>query len=780
MRHKNIKLKTALAALGFTTLAAPISAQMLEEVIVTAQKRSESVQDVPISIQALSGDQIAKTGAVDFETLSDSLPNVDISAAPGIKRITVRGLGSGPGNPSFEQSVGLYIDGVYASRVDLFQEPFMDIERLEVLKGPQGVLFGKNSIAGALAIHSAKPTDAFEASISGNYEFEYESHEVTGVVSGPLTDTLFGRIALRQSSTGAYLDNASTGPEGTEDDATTIRGSLLWDAGDNTEVYLKVEAADFEQTGSPFQLSADFSPGSAPSLLSAGITTGITGGNALTVPIFFGTVDSGEDFISDDTTFNDADAGIDQKSESVTFQVTHNLGEHELVYLAGYASFDKDSVVDNDFSGTPTIVSYDHRDFTQISHELRIVSPKGETIEYIAGLYYLDREFDRANTLDVFGSIPAFSASGLGEYNEETESVAVFGQVTWNITDSFRASAGARYSEEDKTARNGEARFAFGTTTVLATGTPEQQARDAFLQGVFGDGNWVYERSINEDSIDPSVNVQWDFNDAAMAYISLTRATKAGGFDASEGDNNPDVFIYKPEEATGIEVGVKMELLDGRGRLNAAIFSTEFDDLQVSSFDPTAGAVGAFVTTNAGKATSQGIELEGMFAVTESLTFGANVAYLESEYDEFFTGCASNGLEAARLDCVMINGILQKDLSGFQTENAPEWSGSMFAEYFMEFDSVNAGVRLDVNHKGETSLDPSQDSNLIEDAYTKVNLNFNVDSADDTWSVGLGVFNLTDEQPRTFAGQAFALPGVYFENRVRGREVRATATYRFQ
>ena len=774
MKHTNYRKHAIAVAVGLTIFVGSASAQELETITVTSQKRVENIQDVPISIQALSGADLAATGAVDFETLSDALINVDISTVPGIKKISIRGLGSGSGNPAFEQSVGLYIDGIYASRVDLFAEPFMDIERLEVLKGPQGVLFGKNSIAGALAIISAKPSDTFEGSISGNYEFEHDSYQVTGVLTGPLTDNLSARIAVRQASRGAYMENAGTGPDAGEDDNTTIRGSLLWEASDNTEVYLKVEHSDVKETGSPFEIFADYTPGSLPSILNT-LPQGIVPELEITEGLYHGSIAGGEDFILDSISHSNVDQGVDQQSDNVTLQVTHNIGEHELVYIGAYASFDKATKLDSDFSAVAGVATADDRDFNQTSHELRIVSPKGETFEYIAGLYYLDREFNTNLLTDAFGYHPFLQVTGRGIYAEESTSKAVFAQGTWNISEKFRVSAGVRYSEDDKDAKNAEERYEYQTTTPLAGLNPFKYA---VLESLFGPGDWSYTDSISEDSFDPSVNAQWDINDDTMAYINLTKATKSGGFDASESLNNPSVFAYKPEEATGFELGMKMDLLDGRGRLNVAIFKTDFDDLQVSSFVPSAGATGSFVTTNAGKAISQGVEMDGLFAVSDNLTVGANVGYLSSEYDEFFTACAANAIEAATLNCVMIDGVLQKDLSGFQTNNAPKWTGSVFAEYSTTIGEMNAGVRLDANYKDETSIDPSQDSNLIVDSYTKVNVNFTLES--DNWSVGLGVFNLTDEQPITFGGQAFAIPGAYWVNRGRGREVKATFTYWFE
>ena len=742
---------------------------------------------MPISIQVVSGADIQAAGALDFETLSDSLPNVDISTAPGIKKISIRGAGTGSGNTSFEQSVGLYLDGIYAPRVDGFQEPFLDIERVEVLKGPQGVLFGKNSIAGALAIHSAKPTDTVEGYLTGGYEFENESYQGIGVISGPISDTLSGRLAVKHSSRGAYLKNGSTGPDGGEVEATSIRGSLLWNPVETTEIYLKVEASDSESSGMPFQLFADKSAGSLPSIIEANPPGVLGQAGGLTEAIYRSQLAAGEDHIYDDTAYTNEDTGVNLESNNVTFQVTQDIGEHELVYLFGHAAFDKFTINDNDFSASPSLTSEDGREYSQMSHELRLVSPKGKTIEYIAGLYYLDRTFDRASSTHAFGSLmpPVFpvdiSATSLAEYKEESSSLAAFGQLTWNISDDFRLSAGGRYSEEKKSASKGVTRFDFRTTTELATGTPAQQFKDFFLTNVlgFGIGTWSYEDSIKENSFDPSINAQWDVNDSTMAYASWTKATKAGGLNAGAGIDDFATFTFKPENAEGFELGVKMDLLEGRARLNAAVFNTVFDDLQVSSFDPNAGPNGAFVTGNAGKATSQGIEVDGLFAVSDKLTVGGSVALLKAEYDDFFTGCPSNALEAAKLSC-NANGVAGvQDLAGFRLENAPKLTGAVFAEYVTTIGDMNAGARLDVNHKGETSLDPSQDSFLTEDAYTKVNLNFTVSTADEGWSGSLGVFNLTDEQPATFGGQAFALPGVYWMNRSRGREIKASATRRF-
>ena len=805
MKQPNFKKKVIAAAIALSTVTGAVNAAELEVITVSSQKRVENVQDLAIAVTALSGDDIKTAGAVDFETLSDSIPNVNIVSSSGNKIVSIRGLGSGSGNPSFEQSVGLYIDGVYASRIELFAEPFMDIERLEVLKGPQGVILGKNSIAGAMVINSAKPTQDFEASISGDYEFEYESYQLTGVVSGGLTDDLAGRFAFKKSSRGTYLDNANTegnGVDGGGDDNSTIRGSLLWDVSENTEIYFKVEHSDVEILGSTFQATADYSEGSVPSILDL-VGPGVIPNGDIIDGLYFPSIAAGEDFIFDDTTYASELEGAEQISDNITFKITHQLGDHELVYIAGYSGFEKDTYTDNDWTASRWISVIGNKEFEQTSHELRIVSPKGETIDYIAGIYYLDREFDRTNKTNVFADVVLthglggtavapgpfagtnfLAASSLQTYNEVSTSIAVFAQATWNIADNFRVSVGGRYSEDEKTGKNGETgSYDYDSFDLLSErANVYDQTRNAVLATVFGPGIWNYEKTLKEESFDPSFSAQWNINDDTMTYVSVTKATKAGGFDAAEGVNDPDVFQYDPEEATGFEIGLKMDLLDGSARLNVAIFRTDFDDLQVSSYDPNANnSTGAYVTTNAGSATSQGIEIDGLYAVSDNLTVGASVAYLQAEYTEFTSSCPLNPLEQANLNCTPVagstTGAMEQDLAGYQMERSPEYSGTMFAEYFTTIDEMNAGVRFDVIYQGDVMVSPSQDSNLAADAYAKLNLNFTLNSADDTWVASLGVFNITDEQPTTSGGEQAFVPGTYFLSKDRGREIKVSATY---
>lgn len=747
----------------------------LEEIIVTAQKRAESAQDVPIAISAISGEQIRNTGAGNLEGLSDALPNVDIADSPGTPRIVIRGLGSGTGNSGFEQSVGMYVDGIYASRSALFQAPFLDIARIEVLKGPQGVLFGKNSIAGAVSIISNKPTEEFEAEISTSYEFENDSHEASGFLSGQIAEDVYGRLAVKTSEDGPYMDNVYQNKDEPKTDTDVVRGVVVWDANESTEVLLKLETSKFDEKGSNWQSFADFSVGTLPWM----VTNGIPLPPAAAVPeASIGiALAGGEDYKFNDNSFSDVPSRVEQDADNVTFQVTHDLGEHELTYIFGYGAYTRDHLRDNDFTISALAEVYSEDDFDQISHELRLASPGGETIDYIVGLYYLDQQFKQDTTLDALAFTPLASSS-ISAFDQNTTSYSAFAQATWNISDTWRSSVGLRYSKEEKEASLSQLATAYKTTTSLQSAAPGAYAA---LLGVFGRPDFQYEDDLKENNLDPVFNVQWDYSENGMAYLSWTQASKAGGFNAAESSGNLTGFSFDQEEASSLEVGFKTELLDGRARINAALFRTEFDDLQVSAFDPT---VNGFVVRNAAKAISQGIELEAIYAVTPELTIGGSAAYLNAEYDEFTAGCPANAAEAAKLSCFQdpasASPRLIQDLSGEQLDNAPEVTAALFADYSTELSNgLFFGSRLDATYKDETSLDFSQDSNLIENDYWRINLRFSLDSASEAWSVALSLFNVTDEQPMSFGGQTFQTPGTYWANRSRGREVELAATYRF-
>ncbi|BFM15144.1 TonB-dependent receptor [Maricurvus nonylphenolicus] len=736
----------------------------LEEIVVTAQKRAQSLQEVPISVNAVSGEFIEDSGISNLEELSSFVPNLNISKSPGANKIVIRGLGSSA-NPSFEQAVGLYVDGIYGGKSRQFQVPFMDVERVEVLRGPQGVLFGKNSIAGAVSIISAKPSDEFEAEITGKYELENNGYQVDSFVSGELAENLYGRLTLRHTDNGEYIDNIELNEDQPDAENEAVRGVLVWDVSDVTEITLKAEMAEMDQDGSGFQVSAlDASaPASGPDALI----------QAAAIPLMQA---SGEDFDLNDKRTANAPNYLELESDNLALSIEHDISDNKLTYLLGFSQYDVQSATDLDFSALDLLSSEAKEEFNQVSHELRIASPVGETFEYVAGVYYLDREFEvtSVNNLDLglVAGLPGgaglalLSHSQYSDFKEDADAWSVFFQGTWNISETLRATLGARYTDETK-----EADYNYRSTVLGDTSTSHPAAGTSLLALGVADSDLARKRT--ETSFDPTFNLQWDFNESGMAYFTWTKATKAGGYNSTHNTPNPENFEFEEENAESLELGVKLDLLDGRARINAAYFYTEFEDLQVSSFDGS-----NFVTGNAAEATSQGVEVEASYALAEDLIVGSNLSWLDARYDSYLGSCPTNANEWSS-SCVSSAGASQ-DLSGVRLEQAPEWSGTIFADYSTNIsDSLIFSARIDAVYSDEYTLNANNDSYNVQDSFWKMNLRLALDSADERWTVALLGSNLTDETTANFGSSLYGIPGGYWSNVAPPRQIELSATYRF-
>ena len=253
--------KFTLSAMALAVAATTANAQpMLEEVLVTATKREVGLQDVPIALTVMSGDKISEQGIDSLEDLAVFMPNVHIAEAGGGDQLFIRGIGSGV-NYGFEQSVGTFIDGVYFGRGQASRSSFLDVERVEILKGPQSTLFGKNTIAGAINITTAGPTEEFEGSVEANYEPEFDHWNTTLMLSGALTDTLAARFVIKRDETDGYMDNTFLGQDEVQGEDTVARIVLQWYATDTLDVRFKYESGESERVGrqNMISISTDFS-----------------------------------------------------------------------------------------------------------------------------------------------------------------------------------------------------------------------------------------------------------------------------------------------------------------------------------------------------------------------------------------------------------------------------------------------------------------------------------------------------------------------------------------
>ena len=855
------KTLTCAVATCLPLLATSTVAQQLEEVVVTAQKRVESLMDVPISVSALTGQKIADAGIQRSEDLAAYVPNFQVTQDPIGDKINIRGIQSG-NQAGFEQSVASFVDGIYRGRGTQTRWSYLDVARVEVLRGPQPTLFGKNTVAGALNITTERPTDDFESELSAGYNIEFDETELQAIVSGPLSDTLRARAVIqnREMKEG-WVENAAYDEDNPDSQELFGRISLEWDIGDNTQMFVKYEGGNFDVTGNPWVM-IEGGPLS-PILEAAGVPTGAVfesymGNNGfplLGIPgddvIDFGSVGS-----------------YDGDTQEIMAQLEHQLESGSVfTAIAGYSEYDYERFLDADQNPLPVVRFDDTEDFDQTSLELRLTSATGGALEYIAGLYYQDSNMyvdgltqfnlgtidtllggscaslpgasgsvipgDPVSTAVTVAGLPGSSAAisnacaqtaltqvllpagvnGATRYaflDQETETWAAFTQLTWNVTDTFRTTLGLRYTEEQKDARQGAwaGEYAERDTTPLEDqSTANPQALAAFLIGEFSyhdfnDGDPGMSR--DEDSFTWSLNMQWDATDNAMLYASAATGFKAGGFNSfymglpqGLGADSNDVD-FDDEDVLSFEVGAKMTLLDGGAELSIAAFHTSYDDLQASIFSGNT----TFIVQNAAEATSQGVEIDGRWQVTDRLMLQGSVGYLDFEYDSFPNqGCVAEQFLGFREDAfqgalaagdqvgagvasLVINnqscseaGI--NDMEGRPSAHSPDWTAAFIANYNQPIGEYELDASVDVSWSDDVYRQDDLDPYSQLDSYTKVNSALVFGPINGRWDVSLIGKNLTDEDTYSYVNDTPLFNGARQARMDQPRSFAVRGRYRF-
>ena len=748
----------AVTSLALASAAIPISslAQALEEVVVTATKRSVGMQDVPIALSVMSGDTITSLGLRDMEDVSVYMPNVTLSQAAGASQIFIRGVGSG-NNFGFEQSVGMFIDGVYFGRDRNARAAFLDVERVEVLKGPQSTLFGKNTVGGAINITTVRPSEQFEGFVQASYVDELNGMSLIGGVSGPLSDSVRGRLVAKVYESDGFMTNtAPGGNDGPQREDSVIRGSLEWDASENLSVFMKAERGRFDVLGRNYKITT-----STP-----------------TSTFLYG--------LGDDPNFADS-LGFNHKqsvsglpgradfdnNDSDIFQldVEYQMGGHSLRSITAYTDYQFNNCVDADYSSLAFLDRCRDESHEQFTQEFIFTSSTGGSVEYLAGVFYQNATLQSdASTmlnwsalppiesaiLNLVGGLPAgaINSEFLNNFGQDTTTWSAFAEVTFNISDAFRTIVGVRYSDDSKDAEKTQ------ITTVPGTGVSSP-----LLAAVNGSGGlgfaveYDYKENRNEEHWTGNINLQYDLDNDVMTYLNLSNGYKAGGYDADNAMDRSREF--DDETVTSLEFGIKAELWNNRARFNTAIFLTDFSDLQVSGFE-SAG----FVVGNAAESEVRGVEMDFVIAATDELTFTGAWAYLDSTYKSY-AKAACTVYQQTDGTCAA-NGRFQ-DLSGATLQFAPQWAGNLSVDYVRP---LTAGIdfrgRLDALYSDDVSIAPDGDPNVIQESYWKFNAIVAIESQNDTWSVALVGKNLTDEttfnwgNDATLAGLGFGFEYAYF------------------
>ena len=747
------------------------------DIVVTARKRSERLQDVPLSVAAVSGATMQQQGIRKIEDLQTKVPNFKMTETGIGSQIAIRGIFSGV-NQGFEQSVGTYIDGIHYGRAQQARAPFLDVQRVEVLRGPQSILFGKNSIAGALNIISAQPTNVLTGYVQGNFMPSQDDWELLGAVSGPITDNIRARVAGRFHEGDGFMKNLTLlGRDEPQRKDWNLRGIVDWDVTDNFQLNFKAEHGEFDTKGRNIEVYEELPSIKAP-------WTGKTYSQVLT---FLGALNPSDEFVVDPSVANNvkddkrSSNGDASDNTSSTYVLTANwdTGIGQLTSITGLNKFNYDEDCDCDFTGANILTIDLHEKYKQFSQEIRLASDTSHKFEYILGGFYQTSDHSYADNININSSsllVKAVNLQSPGngtflantraarEAHVDTDILSAFGQLTYKFNDHFRFNVGGRVTHEKKegdrtltiegisgSALTGlqaiGAPLVFGQlfhisstnlATIAATAPGPFNAQAAGLLALYG--AHPVEGKVSKTGFVPSVVLQYDLNPDIMFYGSYTKGTKSGGFDF-RGNNRgfyssmADAFEFDEEQATNWEVGAKTSFLDRRATFNVALYHTDIKDLQVSVFDGVLG----YVVGNA-DARTQGVEVDARFAVTPHLTLRGGGALTDFEFKKYPNGQCYPGQVPDG-----ING--QCDYKGKTNQLVPDWQATLAVDWNHRLTNwLELRTTADMFASDGYFLSPTLDPNQTQDSYAKFNMRIALGDPGRRWEIAVLGKNLTDER----------------------------------
>jgi len=688
----------ALLSLGLFVLPATAafgeSEDALEEVMVTAQKREQSVQEIPIAVTAFSGEALLSLGIDNSNAVADYTPGLLVSSVFGkgnVPNVSIRGVGLNDFKDYHESPSAVYVDEVYKATLASLDFQLFDIDRVEVLKGPQGTLFGRNATGGLIQYVTRKPTEETEGYARLGLA-SFGQLKAEAAVGGGIGGTVSGRISILHDESDGIQQNVNPdGEDANQLDLNALRGQLNFDLSDSGSLLLMYETASNDNKGgNPYRY--------APSYFDSDGLSAIDYANRNVV---VGTNDYNDVNVS-------SGLGLETDYSSATARLDWGFDGFDLVSISNYQNFDKNFLQDCDSAPAPFCKTEFLADTRQYSQEIRFQGDTG-SLQWDAGFYYFNLRSKGSQKL--YGPIAGIffgTESGTTSYDTETKSWALFGQLAYNLSDTVKLIGGLRYTDDKK------------------------DMTQVFLLGVYPDGI-PYDSSTIGDlakqkdtNTSYSAKITWDVTDTTMVYGGISDAYKSGTFNTGFGPVPLDAYSVAPEHLTSFEAGFKSDLAGGRQRLSGAVFYYDYKDYQ------------AFVFKNLNQllfnadAKVTGAELEWAALPVDGLEISAGIGYLDTKVKDVQDG------SGAIYDRNMVL--------------APKFSMNAMARYTWDLSGGSSlAAQLDGNYNSKTYYDNLNNPGMTEGAYSKLNTRLFWTSREGTWEVSTWVTNLMDEEYRAYA-----------------------------
>ena len=710
---------TGIAVAQDDTTEASAENRRLGTVTVTARRQEESLFTVPGQVSAFGADDLVEDlAAENIGALQGAVPNLNLVQGRGSSssaNIFIRGVGQPDALATFDPAVGVYVDDVYISRIRGALFDVYDIERIEVLRGPQGTLYGKNTNGGALKIVTSKPGDEVEA--FGRFSYgTYNAIEAAGTISGPLVeDTLAAGVTVYRGERDGYVDDPIGGQEYNDKDTWGLRGSLVYTPNEDWEVVVN---ADYTEE------SPGLTVGQPQSLLFAVDLAPLDPTMAI-VPLF---VPSGEEFDFETSTSLNRAGGTDLENSNelshagIGITTTYDINDAwTLKSITAYRDLEYDDFIDIDATTVELGDVFVGVKQDQVSQEFQLAFDDGGRVRGVGGVFWLNENIESfqqayADDFLLFSGFPLAFVRDI-EDSLNLQSYAAFANMVYDVDDKLSVTGGLRFTHEYKS-------YLRTTETTLAPGVP-----------------FAFDVNETWDDVSPMVSVDYTFDETKFAYAKIAKGFKSGGFNGranSPGDQTP----YDPEIVWTYEVGGRKTFNDGRVSLSGAVFYNDYQDFQARVSVETGPGEFDLPVFNAGELEIWGVELEATALVGDNLTLDAQIGYLNAEYGEFLDERFPGG-----------------DRADFEEPAfAPDWTARFGATYVLPLDSMgDLTFGGDANFRGEHALAVDQYDLVamapiaaaFQEDYWLFNARIVWTDPADTWSVGLYGKNLGDEVYKT-------------------------------
>ncbi len=757
------------------------TANTLEEVVVSARKREESLQDVPVAVSAFSAADMENNLVTDLNAVAELAPQVVIGRATSGTGafLTIRGISSLSTDSGIDQSVAVSLDGVPMSRGRIVGAALFDMEQVEIMKGPQALFFGKNSPAGVISLRSANPSGQFEASVKAGYEFEADEQIYEGVISGPIAENFNARLALRYSEMKGWIKNVAepiaspflpgvtlpgalngnTSPDGTD---LGGRVTLTWTPSDDFDATLKL-TMNKEELNSGNAFGELYCVG--------GVTVPVYQG----VPVLGGADCSANKQKSESAlppelgrNYPNGNGGVPYMDSKFTFASLILNKRFENLSINSTTGYYDQSISDSynaDFTPYVQIFNAESEKYELITQELRLNTEWDSPINFMAGVYYehADRQWSNAPDLfNIYNPVADNYTTNQQTSDGENEGYSIFAQIRWDITDSLELAAGARYSEDKK-----EVEY-----INVANNPNSPVGRGLYPQGQ------PFPVSYEDDNVSPEATLSWKPMEGQLLYVGYKTGYKAGGISNGallQATATPARLLFGPEEVDGFEVGYKAELFERTLRFDVTAYRYDYEGLQVSFFD---NQFFVYRVGNAAQATTKGVEGSFEWLATDDLSFSGGFGYNRAEFERFPNAQCYLGQTAA-LGCV--NGV--QDLSGKDLARAPDLGYYIGADYQLAF---SGGWLADLSVNGAyTSSYQTQAENSpggMQEDFWRLNAAVHLYPQSEKFRISAIGRNLTDSYYKVGSSvQAGAnSPNQFLGWFNRPREVVLQAEYRFQ